>query len=137
MADIGKRLAETTLNARSGAYRWLRRNHAEIAAVFATLTQPSWSALAATAAGDGEDFTPNALRKAWLRLERDLARLGAAEAQKPGQTVAQPAVVPETIASRPTRTPPPEASKTTPTDPRDDDNPYGFGFASEWKPKNK
>jgi hypothetical protein len=137
MTDIGKRLADTTLNARSGVYRWLRRNHAEIAAVFATQSQPSWSALAETAAGEGEDFTPNALRKAWLRLERDLARLGAAEAQKPGQTVCQPAVVPETVASPPPLTSPPEPSKTTTTDPHDDDNPYRFRFASEWKPKNE
>jgi len=108
MHIFGKRLMETTLDARSDAYRWLRLNYAEISGVFSTQAQaPSWKALAKTAADDGLAFTPNALRKAWIRLERDLEREGVAKGEKPeaGRPEAKPDDAVSPIRQRPTEPP--------------------------------
>jgi hypothetical protein len=120
---VGKRLIETTLDARSGAYRWLRRNYTEIAAVFAKQAQPSWKALAATAAAGGKDFTANTLRKAWGRLERDLEREKATPALN-----ARPA--PAARKDRPASASP-VAVNTTPDDADDDPVPRK---QHEWTP---
>jgi hypothetical protein len=87
--DIGKRLAETALASRSPAYRWLEKHRAEIFPVLAGQARPSWKALSETAALDGETFRPDALRKAWLRLEHDRARAEAARRQ-PDPPVVKP-----------------------------------------------
>jgi transposase len=68
VVDAATRTIE--VSARSDAYSWLRRNYAALSAQ----QPPSWKALTKTAADEGIVATPNALRKAWLRLERDLAR---------------------------------------------------------------
>lgn len=120
---VGKHLIETTLDSRSNAYRWLRRNHTEIAAVFAKQARPPWKALAATAADDGQDFTANTLRKAWGRLERDLEREKATPA---ANARAAPAARKHRTASAT-----PVAVDTTPADADDDPAPRK---QHEWTP---
>jgi hypothetical protein len=95
---LGKRFREKALASRSGAYRWLRENHAEIMAEIAAQKRPSWQALAETAADEGKTFTSNALRFAWKRLEQDLA-WASRPAQPPLPSPAFPAPRPASRAN--------------------------------------
>jgi len=121
-AALGERLLRTALSSRSDAYRWLRENHAEIAAAFASQSRPSWRALAANApkAKDGNNYSPDVLRKAWGRLEIDLKR--EADAKQSG---VQPAPPPQPPATSATRSTSPSMRPVSPRQPvhRDDDDP--------------
>lgn len=117
------RFIEKALESRSGPYVWLRKNHAEIAAAIAVQARPSWKALAKAAADDGTPFAPDTLRKAWQRLERDLARASATETGKPESL--RPASADQVPKPQPQLPEPPGVPATPPASPppaTNDDN---------------
>jgi hypothetical protein len=125
--DVGKRLLETTLAYRSGAYQWLRKNRAQIARIFAKQAQPSWKALVETAAADGKDFTANALRKAWLRVEADLAR----EAERLTRSTAKQPALPRPAVRVPVTHPrPPSVQPIRHDDNAEPDDEPDFDFSA-------
>ena len=83
----------------SPLYRWMRRHHDDLAAVFAN-NPPAWGPLAAELSGvgltDGDGKPPNAAsaRQTWYRVRRDVAR---DRAQLP-PAVSVPALAPDEIA---------------------------------------
>lgn len=125
------RFIEKALGSRSGPYVWLRKNYAEIAAAFAAQARPSWTALAKAAADDGNLFTPDTLRKAWRRLERDRARAG----RKPEPTKPVPQAT--ATAARPVA-PTPAPTPGAATDAEEEWSRLGFrpsGGAKDWTKK--
>jgi hypothetical protein len=115
--SLERRFTEKVLAARSAAYQWLWTNRSEITAVLSRHARKPWLALAKTAAEEGKPFTPPALRMAWKRLERDLARAGLPESPpKPEPPPRVPA--PQTVPS-PQR--PPEPPAAPPADLPDDE----------------
>jgi hypothetical protein len=72
--SLVKALSERTLESRSDLYRWLHSHHKELAPVL-SVPRPKWRVLAGLI---GERWgsappTGNAVRAAWLRLEKDMA----------------------------------------------------------------
>ncbi len=59
---------------RSPLYRWLKENYSEFSVVIRSQRRPSWEALAKTARDCGQgNPSRQTVRKAWLRLEEDMA----------------------------------------------------------------
>jgi hypothetical protein len=90
---LTRKLAERTLQGRARLYHWLRLNYDELAAAKATLRY-TWTDLAMTAAeagardAAGRPPKPEAVRKAWRRVEIDIAK--TADTPRPDGTPASP-----------------------------------------------
>jgi len=128
--DAGEAVRKHALLGRSPFYRWMYDNYAELRPVL-TRPRPSWTAVAQAAyddglkGQDGNRYPRQVAWQTWKRLSRDM------EVSDPApRTVKPPPAVPTQDRQ------PPAAPPAVPSDPPGDDNPYGFRFAGEWKPKN-
>lgn len=102
---------------RSEAYRWLRRRHAALAALFEEF-RPAWAEVTAEmvasgiTGGRGIPLTPNAVRRIWKTVCRDVAEAARQRALSPkvpaGWAPVPVAIVPAPVERLPA--PPPAAA---------------------------
>jgi hypothetical protein len=85
---LRERAQQRAFAGRSEAYRWLRRRHTAMAALFEEF-QPTWAEVAAEMAaagitgGRGKSLTPDAVRRIWKTVCRDVTEVSQCRADKP------------------------------------------------------
>jgi hypothetical protein len=128
--DAGEAVKKYALQGRSPLYRWMHDKYAELRPVL-TKPRPSWTAVAQAAyddglkGRDGNPYPRQVAWKTWKLLSRDM------EGSDPAPRTVKPPPAGPTQDRQP-----PAAPASVPADLPGDDNPYGFRFAGEWKPKN-
>lgn len=123
---LRERAGQRAFSRRSDAYRWLRRRHAAMLALFEEF-EPTWADVTAemTAAGvtggRGKPLTPDAVRRIWKTVCRDVAesaqRRAAEPRMPPGWRPEPVAILPAPDLANPAaaRSAPAQATPAAPT----------------------
>lgn len=86
--QLRERAQQQAFGGRSDAYRWLRQRHAAMAALLDEF-QPTWAEVAAemttagVTGGRGKPLTPDAVRRIWKTVCRDMAEVAQHRADRP------------------------------------------------------